>query len=85
MSANYRFDESIIINLKRDEAIVLAWYLTRELWNEGEKNLRASFIHPAEVHSLDALSHELMHSSDEIDQIAGIELVAREHLLKRFT
>lgn len=85
MSKNYRFDKSIIMNLKRDEAIVLAWYLERELVRENEKNLRASFIHAAEVHSLHALLQELMGTADEIDQIAGIELIAREHLLKRFT
>jgi hypothetical protein len=37
VSENYRFDESINLNLKRDESIVLAWYLTRELWNEEER------------------------------------------------
>jgi hypothetical protein len=42
------FDESISLTLKRDEAIVLLWYLTRELRNENERNLQASFVHAAE-------------------------------------
>jgi hypothetical protein len=46
MSNQGRFEEPISITLKRDEAIVLLWYLTRELWNEDERNLRASFVHP---------------------------------------
>jgi hypothetical protein len=47
MNEGSRFEEPISITLKRDEAIVLLWYLTRELWNEDEKNLRAiSFMPP---------------------------------------
>ena len=47
MTASSRFDEEISIKLKRDEAIVLFWYLTRELWNAAESSLRASFVHDA--------------------------------------
>ena len=55
-----RFEEPVSVTLKRDEAIVLLWYLTRELWNEHERNLRASFVHPAEAHSLKARLQELI-------------------------
>src|SRR6516164_3409857 len=55
-----RFEEPVSVTLKRDEAIVLLWYLTRELWNEHQRNLRASFVHPAEAHSLKALLQELI-------------------------
>jgi len=85
VAEDYRFDERINLTLTRDEAIVLGWYLERELVTENEKNLRASFIHPAEAHSLHGLLQELYRSSDDIDQIAGIGVVAREHLLKRHT
>lgn len=84
MAENYRFDERINISLARDEAIVLANWLGREVHNEPQK-VRASFIHPAEEHSLLALLQELWGTSDDIDQIAGIHILAREHLLKRHT
>ena len=80
MAENYRFDEPIDISLRRDEAIVLAGWLGRELHNEPQKNVRASFVHPAEEHSLLALLHKLWRTSDDIDQIAGIDIMAREHL-----
>ena len=54
------FDESVSLTLKRDEAIVLLWYLTRELRNENERNLQASFVHAAEPHGLEALLQELI-------------------------
>ena len=45
-------DQTISVQLKRDEAIVLLWYLSREIWNEDHLNLAASFIDPAEPHTL---------------------------------
>jgi hypothetical protein len=84
VAEDYRFDEPIEISLRRDETIVLAAWLGREVHNEPEK-VRASFVHPAEEHSLLALLHRLWGKSDDIDQIAGIVILAREHLLKRYT
>lgn len=87
MNEGRRFEELISITLKRDEAIVLLWYLTRELWNEDEKNLRASFVHAAEPHSLRALLQELIPRLKDTGapDAQGIEIKAREHLLGRFT
>jgi hypothetical protein len=87
MTEDSRFAESIIITLKRDEAIVLLWYLSRELWNEGEKNLRSSFVHAAEPHSLHALLQELIWPLKDTGapDAKGIEQMARDHLLRRFT
>jgi hypothetical protein len=84
MSNRYRFDESISVSLKRDEAIVLLWYLTREVWNET--NLRASYVHPAERHSLESLIQELFPPLMDTGapDAAGIEVAARDHLLRRF-
>ncbi len=77
-----RFDETVDLKLHRDEAIVLYWYLSREL---DRKNLDASFIHPAEPHSLHALLQELIPALIDTGgpDAAGIELAAREHLLQR--
>ena len=82
-----RFDEKISITLQRDAAIVQLWYLTRELWNEGESKLYASFVHPAEPHGLHALLQELIHPLMDTGapDAEGIEHAAREHLLSRFT
>ena len=83
-----RFEEKISVTLKRDEAIVLFWYLTRELWKEGDQdNLRASFIHGAEPHSLDALLQELIPPllDTGAPDAKGIEHAARDHLLRRST
>lgn len=87
MDEKNRFHDTISIPLKRDEAIVLLWYLSRELWNEGEKNLRASFVHAAEAHSLRALLQELIPPLMDTGapSAAGIEHAARAHLLSRFT
>ncbi len=87
MAADYRLDESITLKLQRDEAIVLFWYLTRELWVKEDNKLSASFIHPAEVHSLDALVQQLFPPLMDTGSpdAAGIEIAAREHLLKRYT
>jgi len=80
-----RFDEEVPITLRRDEAIVLLWYLTRELWNE--KNLSTSFVHEAEPHSLDALLQELIPPLMDTGtpDAEGIEFRARDHLLARHT
>lgn len=88
MTDDHRFDETLTINLKRDEAIVLLVYLTRELYMVADdKNLRASFVHAAEVHGLLALHQELLRPLIDIGapDAEGIELAAREHLLKRFS
>ena len=81
-----RFEEPVSVTLKRDEAIVLLWYLTRELWNEHQRNLRASFVHLAEAHSLKALLQELIPPLMDTGapDAAGIEIAARDHLLRRF-
>jgi hypothetical protein len=81
---DHRFDETLTIELKRDEAIVLYFYLSRELYAVAdEKNLRGSFVHAAEVHSLLSLHQVLMYTG--APRAEGIELAAREHLLKRHT
>lgn len=88
MTHDHRFDETIALELKRDEAIVLFFYLHRELYMVAdEKNLRASFVHDAEVHGLLAL-HQLLFRplmDTGAPGAEGIELAAREHLLKRYT
>ena len=82
---HHRFDETITVTLKRDEAVVLLWYLTRELWNENKKNLRASFLHAAEPHGFEALLQELIPPLMDTGApaAAGIENAARDHLLRR--
>jgi hypothetical protein len=79
-----RFDESIDLKLRRDEAIVLFWYLSREL---DKNSLDGSFVHPAEAHSLHALLQELIPPLIDTGgpDAVGIEVAAREHLLKRHT
>src|SRR4051794_11060667 len=42
-----------------DEAIVLLWYLSREVWNRGSSRLEGTFDHPAERHGVRALLQEL--------------------------
>ncbi len=81
------FDQTISIKLKRDEAIVLLWYLSREIWNEDQRNLAATFIDPAEPHSLQALLQELVAPLTDTGSPSalGIELLARKHLLRRNT
>jgi hypothetical protein len=83
MSNRYRFDESISVSLQRDEAIVLLWYLTRELDTE---KMQATFVHPAEPHSLHALVQELFVPLMDTGapDAEGIEIAARDHLLRRF-
>ena len=82
MTEKFRFRETINLTLHRDEAIVLLWYLSREL--DGD-NLRDSFIHAAESHGLQALLQELIPVLIDTGapEAAGIEVAAREHLLQR--
>jgi hypothetical protein len=79
------FDQTITIKLRRDEAIVLLWYLTRELWSEEQKNLQSSFVQAAEPHGLAAVLQELIPPLMDTGapQAHGIEDAAREHLLRR--
>jgi hypothetical protein len=86
MSSDDRFEADVTIKLKRDEAIVLFAYLSRELYGvPDEKNLRASFVHAAEVHGLLALNQELLRPLMDTGapSAKGIEAAAREHLLQR--
>jgi hypothetical protein len=82
VAEKFRFEEMINLRLHRDEAIVLLWYLSREL---DEDNLRDSFIHAAESHSLHALLQELIPALIDTGapEAAGIEVAARKHLLQR--
>lgn len=87
MKGRYQFEESISIELQRDEAIVLLWYLTRELWNKEGNRLQASFVHEAEPHSLESLLQKLIPPLMDTGapDLEGIENAARDHLLRRFT
>jgi hypothetical protein len=88
VAIDHRFDETIIVQLKRDEAIVLFAYLHRELYGMADgKNLRASFVHDAEMHSLLALHQELFQPLMDIGApgAEGIVPAAQEHLLQRHT
>lgn len=87
MVPDFRLDEQIVLKLRRDEAIVLFNYLVRETWTKEEKNLRASFEHAAEPHSLQALVQELIPKLIDTGspEAAGIWDSAREHLLRRHT
>ena len=88
MASDHRFDETVTIKLKRDEAIVLLFYLSRELYMVAdEKNLSASFAHPAELHGLLALHQVLFPPLMDTGApgAEGIELAAQEHLLARHT
>jgi hypothetical protein len=82
VAKRFRFEETITLSLQRDEAIVLLWYLSREL--DGH-NLSDSFNHAAEPHSLNALLQELIPALIDTGgpDAAGIEIAARENLLQR--
>ena len=82
VTEKFRFRETINLTLHRDEAIVLLWYLSREL---ERNNLGDSFDHAAEPHSLSALLQELIPALIDTGgpDAAGIEIAAREHLLQR--
>ena len=49
------FDAKITIALTRDEAIVLRWFLSREIWNKGAERLRSAIEHPSEEHAFNGL------------------------------
>ncbi|MGE3643613.1 MAG: hypothetical protein AB7F96_07140 [Beijerinckiaceae bacterium] len=61
MPPDYDFSRDVTVTLPRDEAIALLWYLTRELWREGQTPMRATFENRAEPHVLEALLQELIH------------------------
>ena len=80
------FDEKVSIDLQMDEAVVLLWYLSREVWNRGMARLDGTFDHPAESHGVQALLQELarrlIHTGSE--RARGIEQAARESLMLRY-
>lgn len=80
------FNEKIPLQLKRDEATVLFWYLTRHFLTEGGLRMKASFDHPAEELALEGLMHEMMPQlSGPKASISETEyLGALEHLSARF-
>jgi len=84
---DYHFDEEVIVNLRMDEAVVLLWYLSREVWNRGSVRLQGTFDHPAEHHSVQALLQELavrlIHTGGK--ESSQIEQAARESLMHRYT
>jgi hypothetical protein len=86
MKNNDRFDEKVTIDLRMDEAIVLLWYLSREIWNRGSSRLEGTFAHPAESHGVQALLQELatrlIHTGSE--SMRGIEQTARASLMRRY-
>jgi hypothetical protein len=80
------FDAKINISLRRDEAIVLYWYLSREILMHGEARLRSSYENEAESHGLNALLQELIkHLMDTGGPDSEtIHAAAVAHLMKRF-
>ena len=54
-----RLDETVALRLKTDEAVVLGYLLSREIWNRGGERLFSCIEHPAEEHALHALLQEL--------------------------
>ena len=83
---NYAFDEKVSINLRMDEAVVLLWFLSREVWNCGSARLEGTFDHQAEHHSVQALLQELtvslIHTGGK--EASQIEEAARESLMRRY-
>jgi hypothetical protein len=87
MDAKFDFDRKIDVSLQRDEAIVLYWYLSRELSPCADARLAATFEHPSEQLSLGALLQELVSplmDTGHPDEADAIIAAAREHLLARF-
>ena len=83
---NYPFDEKVSINLRMGEAVVLLWYLSREVWNRGSARLEGTFDPPAEHHSVQGLLQELaarliLTGGKEVSQI---EQATRESLMRRY-
>ena len=60
MAQAYDFTQKITLALPRDEAIVLLWHLTRELWGNHGGPLSRSFTNDAEAHALEGLLQELI-------------------------
>ena len=45
MTYDSRLDEKITASLQRDEAVVLLWYVTREVWKkDADNNLNVSLV-----------------------------------------
>jgi hypothetical protein len=86
VSETNRFDETVELSLRRDEAIVLLTYLSRELWMQDEKRLTPTFEHPAEAHALHAVLQELIPPLADTGDPDRPEIHARakEHLMNRF-
>lgn len=79
------FEQKIDIPLFRDEAIVLYWFLSREIWQKDQSRLKVSFENEAESHCLQALLQELIPKlidtgGPDADQIHA---AATEHLMGR--
>jgi hypothetical protein len=81
-----RLDAELTIRLKRDEAIVLFWYLGRHLYSEDGARLRATFDHPAEELALGELFHEMIPqlSGPATPEYDAEYRAAIEHLAARF-
>jgi hypothetical protein len=79
-------DERILVKLQRDEAIVMYWYLTRELLRDGAKRLKPTFASPAEELALEGLMHELSPtlSGPATPEYDVEHEAALEHLSARF-
>jgi hypothetical protein len=80
------FDAKVSVSLYRDEAIVLYWYLSREIGIHGEARLQPSYENDAESHGVNALFQEFIkHLMDTGGPDAdSIHAAAVEHLMKRF-
>ena len=79
-------NDYVRITLRRDEAIVLQFFLARELGRSEAGKLQASFAHPAEELSVEGLLHELGPRLPETGGPDGDALhkAAIEHLMARF-
>jgi hypothetical protein len=87
MDPRFDFERKITISLHRDEAIVLLWYLSRELMMHAEERLAPTFQSPAEPHPLRALFQELIPpliDTGEPKDSDAIYAAAKAHLLARF-
>ena len=88
MDPKYDFERKINVSLQRDEAIVLATFLGRELWKYDDARLKPTFEHPSEPHSLEALLQELIYplmDTGHPEEHDAIVAAAQEHLMRRFT
>lgn len=79
-----RLNQPVRLNLATDEAVVMLWFLTRELWGDQDRLAKCT-EHPAEFHALHALLQELIQplmwtggtDSDEICRAARDSVMAR--------